>query len=84
MGVAGFLVDAITHLKKDLDWASLPADGIDELVSVAKKGQNRQGINVADEQQDDLFVLHYYQKLGRIRHNDIWEKLSVSGNNGGF
>lgn len=82
MGVAGFRVDAITHLKKDLDWASLPADGVDELVSVVKKGQNRQGINVADEQQDDLSVLHYYQKLEKIRHNDILEKVSASGNNG--
>ncbi|KAA8439498.1 alpha-glucosidase [Weissella paramesenteroides] len=46
LGVAGFRVDAITHLKKDLDWASLPADGSDGLVSVIKKGQNRPGIDV--------------------------------------
>ncbi|CAM4342251.1 Alpha amylase, catalytic domain [Weissella hellenica] len=46
MGVAGFRVDAITHLKKDLDWASLPADGVDGLVSVVKKGQNRPGIDL--------------------------------------
>ncbi|KAA8435090.1 alpha-glucosidase [Weissella paramesenteroides] len=46
MGVAGFRVDAITHLKKDLDWASLPADGIDDLVAVVKKGQNRPGIDL--------------------------------------
>lgn len=45
MGVAGFRIDAITHLKKDLDWASLPSDGPDGLVSVLKKGQNRPGID---------------------------------------
>ncbi len=45
MGVAGFRIDAITHLKKDLDWASLPSDGPDGLVSVLKKGQNRSGID---------------------------------------
>ena len=45
LGVAGFRVDAITHLKKDLDWASLPADGSDGLVTVIKKGQNRPGID---------------------------------------
>ena len=45
MGVAGFRIDAITHLKKDLDWASLPSDGLDGLVSVLKKGQNRPGID---------------------------------------
>lgn len=43
-GVAGWRVDAITHLKKDLDWASLPADGDDGLVNVIEKGQNRPGI----------------------------------------
>ncbi|COJ12183.1 oligo-1%2C6-glucosidase [Streptococcus pneumoniae] len=45
MGVAGFRIDAITHLKKDLDWASLPSDGPDGLVSVLKKGQNRPGFD---------------------------------------
>ncbi|MEQ4551135.1 alpha-glucosidase [Weissella sp. GP1] len=45
LGVAGFRIDAITHLKKDLDWASLPSDGPDGLVSVLKKGQNRPGID---------------------------------------
>ncbi|WP_258088088.1 alpha-glucosidase [Weissella fangxianensis] len=56
MGVAGFRVDAITHLKKDLDWASLPADGSDGLVSVIKKGQNRPGIDVfLKELQQETF-----------------------------
>lgn len=45
-GIAGYRVDAITHLKKDLDWASLPADDTDGLVSVIKKGQNRPGLDL--------------------------------------
>lgn len=44
-GIAGYRIDAITHLKKDLDWVSLPPDGKDGLVSVIKKGQNRPGLN---------------------------------------
>ncbi|KRM92051.1 glycoside hydrolase family 13 protein [Liquorilactobacillus cacaonum] len=44
-GVAGYRIDAITHLKKDLDWASLPSDGDDGLVAVTKKGQNRPGLS---------------------------------------
>lgn len=44
-GIAGYRIDAITHLKKDLDWASLPPDGDDGLVAVTKKGQNRPGLN---------------------------------------
>lgn len=43
-GIAGFRVDAITHLKKDLDWASIEADGVDGLAAVTKKGQNRPGL----------------------------------------
>ncbi|KRL36026.1 alpha-glucosidase [Liquorilactobacillus uvarum] len=45
-GIAGFRIDAITHLKKDLDWASIPADGIDGLAAVIKKGQNRPGLDL--------------------------------------
>lgn len=44
-GVSGYRCDAITHLKKDLDWASLKPDGNDGLVAVIKKGQNRPGID---------------------------------------
>lgn len=44
-GVSGYRCDAITHLKKDLDWASLEPDGNDGLVAVIKKGQNRPGID---------------------------------------
>ncbi len=44
-GIAGYRIDAITHLKKDLDWTSLPPDGDDGLVAVTKKGQNRPGLN---------------------------------------
>ena len=44
LGVAGFRIDAITHIKKDLDWASIPADDVDGLASVVKKGRNRPGV----------------------------------------
>ena len=55
-GVAGWRVDAITHLKKDLDWASIPADGSDGLATVSKKGQNRPGIDVfLDELKRETF-----------------------------
>ncbi|WP_429971045.1 alpha-glucosidase [Fructilactobacillus sp. Tb1] len=43
-GVAGFRIDAINFLKKDQDYASLPADANDGLVSVIEKGQNRPGL----------------------------------------
>ncbi|EKK20463.1 glycosyl hydrolase [Fructilactobacillus florum 2F] len=43
-GVAGFRLDAITQLKKDQDWASLPPDDDDGLVNVERKGLNRPGL----------------------------------------
>lgn len=45
-GIAGFRVDAITFIKKDQDYGSLPADGIDGLVSIKWKSRNRPGIEV--------------------------------------
>ncbi|USS84695.1 alpha-glucosidase [Fructilactobacillus myrtifloralis] len=56
-GIAGFRLDAITHLKKDQDWASLPADGPDGLVSVTNKGLNRPGLGTfLREMRDATFA----------------------------
>lgn len=43
-GITGFRVDAITFIKKDQDYQSLPPDGKDGLASVKHKGRNRKGI----------------------------------------
>ncbi|GMG61374.1 alpha-glucosidase [Tetragenococcus halophilus] len=43
-GIAGFRIDSITFIKKDQDFASLPADGVDGLVSCKSKTRNRPGI----------------------------------------
>ncbi|WP_447408531.1 alpha-glucosidase [Weissella confusa] len=65
LGVAGFRIDAITHLKKDLDWASLPSDGPDGLVSVLKKGQNRPGIDdFLSELKAETFAKHDAVTIG--------------------
>lgn len=45
-GVAGFRIDSITFIKKDQDYGSLPADGVDGLVSCKNKTRNRPGIEV--------------------------------------
>ncbi|MCM0599840.1 alpha-glucosidase [Periweissella fabalis] len=55
-GIGGFRIDAITHLKKDLDWASIEPDANDGMASVVKKGQNRPGINLfLDELKRETF-----------------------------
>ncbi len=43
-GVSGFRADAITYIKKDLDFPKLPADGEDGRSDVAKSCLNREGI----------------------------------------
>lgn len=43
-GIAGFRIDSITFIKKDQDYSSLPADGVDGLVSCKNKTRNRPGI----------------------------------------
>ncbi len=45
-GVSGFRMDAITYIKKDLDFPALPADGPDGRTDVAKSCLNVQGIDV--------------------------------------
>lgn len=46
MGIAGYRVDAITFIKKDLSYASLASDGVDNLVKCTKTVRNQEGIEV--------------------------------------
>lgn len=43
-GIAGFRIDAITFIKKDLTWKSREADGADGLVKCTKTSRNQPGI----------------------------------------
>lgn len=43
-GIAGFRIDAITFIKKDLTYKSLEADGVDGLVKCTKTYRNQPGI----------------------------------------
>lgn len=45
-GLGGFRIDAITYIKKDSEFKSLPADGIDGLSNVDKSCLNQSGIEV--------------------------------------
>lgn len=44
MGIAGFRVDAITFIKKDLTYQSIESDGNDGLATCTKKTRNQPGI----------------------------------------
>lgn len=43
-GIAGFRIDAITFIKKDLSWKNCEADGVDGLVKCTKTSRNQEGI----------------------------------------
>lgn len=43
-GIAGFRIDAITFIKKDLSFESRPSDGADGLVKCTKTSRNQPGI----------------------------------------
>lgn len=45
-GIAGFRIDSITFIKKDQNYESLPADGVDGLVSCKHKTRNQPGIEL--------------------------------------
>ncbi|MDZ5589279.1 alpha-glucosidase [Enterococcus cecorum] len=46
MGIAGFRVDAITFIKKDLSFKSIEPDGVDGLAKCTKVSRNQPGIEV--------------------------------------
>ncbi|MEY8463426.1 glycoside hydrolase family 13 protein [Streptococcus merionis] len=46
IGIAGFRIDAITFIKKNLTFTSQPADGVDGLVKCTKASRNQPGIEV--------------------------------------
>lgn len=45
-GIAGFRIDAITFIKKDLTWKNCEADGVDGLAKCTKTCRNQPGIKV--------------------------------------
>lgn len=76
-GIAGFRLDAITNLKKDLSWEDLPPDGPDGMGSVSESivrmirrdGGTRNGIGVfLSELRERCFVPHDAFTVGEASH----------------
>ena len=58
-GIAGFRVDAITFIKKDLTWQDCPADGADRLAKCTKVSRNQPGIGpFLHELKENTFDRH--------------------------
>ncbi|MCD8090480.1 MAG: alpha-glucosidase [Clostridiales bacterium] len=58
-GIAGFRIDAITFIKKDLTWADREADGADNLARCTKAVRNQPGIiDFLNELNEKTFKPH--------------------------
>lgn len=58
-GIAGFRVDAINFIKKDLSWASREPDGADGLAKCTKACRNQPGLGeFLDELRRETFARH--------------------------
>ncbi|GMG69831.1 glycoside hydrolase family 13 protein [Tetragenococcus halophilus] len=82
-GIAGFRIDSITFIKKDQDFASLPADGVDGLVSCKSKTRNRPGIGeFLNELKRETFEKYNCVTVGEasgVDYKDYEEFISKDG-----
>lgn len=81
-GIAGFRIDAISFIKKDLTWTDREADGIDGLAKCAKASRNYPGIEqFLKELKEQTFARHQcvtvaeaagvpYEKMGEFIGKD--------------
>ena len=84
-GIAGFRIDSITFIKKDQDYASLPADGADGLASCKFKTRNRPGIEVfLNELKQETFEKHNCVTVGEAPGVPYTEYNEFIGDNGYF
>ncbi len=84
-GIAGFRIDAITFIKKDQDYASQPADGIDGLASIKAKSRNRPGIErFLHELKERTFRRHRCVTVGEAPGVPLEEYDSYIGPDGYF
>lgn len=84
-GIAGFRVDAITFIKKDLAYDNLPADGADGLVKCTKKTRNQPGIEkFLHELNDETFSKYQCVTIGEAPGVPYEQYRDYIGENGYF
>lgn len=84
-GIAGFRIDSITFIKKDLDFSNLPADGVDGLVSCKHKTRNRPGIEkFLHELNEEVFSKYDCVTIGEAPGVEYKDFDSYIGTNGYF
>ena len=84
-GISGFRVDAIINVKKDLTWASLPADSEDGMVSVFETNKLAHGVGeFLGELRDRCFKPHNALTVGEVFNTTPEQLEEFIGDNGYF
>lgn len=84
-GIAGFRVDAITFIKKDLSFASQKADGVDGLVKCTKTCRNQPGIGeFLNEMKERCFKKYDCMTVAEAAGVDYDELKDFIGEDGYF
>lgn len=84
-GIAGFRIDAITFIKKDLSWKSQEADGVDGLVKCTKVSRNQPGIGVfLNELKENTFNKYQCMTVAEAPGVPYEELDEFIGDNGYF
>ncbi len=84
-GISGFRIDSITFIKKNADYKSLPADGIDGLVTCKHKTRNQPGIEVfLNELKEKTFEKYNCMTVGEAPGVNYTEFSNFIGKDGYF
>lgn len=84
-GIAGFRIDAITFIKKDLSWESQAPDGVDGLVKCTKVSRNQPGIGIfLNELKENTFNKYQCMTVAEAPGVPYEELDEFIGDNGYF
>ena len=84
-GIAGFRIDAITFIKKDLTWKDREADGVDGLAKCTKASRNQPGIgDFLNELKENTFKKHDCMTVAEAPGVPYEELEEFIGENGYF
>jgi alpha-glucosidase len=77
-------LEAVNHKSRDnartpMQWDDSVYGGFSDVQPWLEMGNDRDGINVASEQQHNQSVLKYYQALGALHHHSDWEPVIING-----
>ena len=84
-GIAGFRIDAVTYIKKELPFINRPADREDGLCYIGRSKEIAEGLSVfLGEMRDRVFVPRHALTIGEVFNAQENETEAMIGENGYF